>query len=159
MLKFELPHKTKYFSWRFLCRLFHNTCTFDLIIRKDVSLQAYNVAFARYLTTETRPDTKDWKVSATLFLDVKEYVTGTLSSTLFLDNSEQITYERQVSISPQHNSTSLVFSVSKVSSVALNTRFFYRFTIITIYVFIWKMFIDEKVLWAQSDKVKLFCQY
>lgn len=88
-----------------------------IFIRKDVSLRAYDVALARYLTTETRPDTKDWKVSATLFLDVKDYVTGTLSSTLFLDNSQQITYERQVSVSPQHNSTSLVFSVPKVSSV------------------------------------------
>lgn len=101
----------------FLKRPFYNTCTIELIlIRKDVSLRAYDVAFARYLTTETRTDTKDWKVSATLFLDVKEYKAGTLSSTLFLNNSEQITYERQVSVSPQHNSTSLVFSVPKVSS-------------------------------------------
>lgn len=120
-----LKPKAKQFlnvCWNLILIIVSQYMYFYLIFRKDVSLRAYDVAFARYLTTETRPDTKVWKVSATLFLDVKEYVTGTLSATLFLNDTDHITYDRQVSISPQHNSTSLVFSVSKVSTVIWNFK-------------------------------------
>ncbi|XP_046686486.1 beta-mannosidase-like isoform X2 [Homalodisca vitripennis] len=81
-------------------------------IWKNVLLRAYNVAHARHVGIETRPDVTDWKVSVTLYLDVATNVTGMLSSTLVL-KKYNITTQMTVSISPQQNNATLVFSVPK----------------------------------------------
>ncbi|KAG8276108.1 hypothetical protein J6590_072523 [Homalodisca vitripennis] len=81
-------------------------------IWKNVTLRAYNVAFARHVTVETIPDSSYWNVTVTLYLDVVNNVTGTLSTTLILGDTN-ITSQQQASISSQHNNATTTFCVPK----------------------------------------------
>ncbi|XP_054259027.1 beta-mannosidase isoform X2 [Macrosteles quadrilineatus] len=87
----------------------------SLGIWKDVVLRGYNAANARHVVVETKPEKVDWKVSVTLYLDVDLPVSGTITATLMLNTTNNVTSELPVTISPEKNNPSLVFSVPKES--------------------------------------------
>lgn len=53
-------------------------------------VRGYDIAYAKHVIVETKPDEKDWKVSVTLYLDVDLPAIGTLTASLFLNMTHKV---------------------------------------------------------------------